>query len=110
MALTRSRASLLQVRTLYPAIRPLCEELIALDPEHRSKLFWAHWSSVSGDRGVDHKFIEDLLPQNLSVELLAAELIAHVYEVNRDSVEMLMNKIDISERATDIRVPIVPKN
>ena len=90
----RPRASLVQVRTLYNAILPLCRELVPLNAERRARRFWAFWREASGDKGVNSEFVEQLLTQATSERTLVSELIAEVHGFDADSVRVLVGKIE----------------
>lgn len=90
----RPRAAMQQVRALYAVVSPLCEELIPLSVERRSRRFWARWREVAGDRGVRREFVEDLLQSAHDVRTLACELIAEVQTVDVKSVYALVDRID----------------
>lgn len=90
----RPRASLVQVRSLYNAILPLCRELVPLNAERRARRFWAYWREVSGDKGVNSEFVEKLLTEANSENTLVSELIAEVHGFDADSVRVLVGKIE----------------
>jgi hypothetical protein len=95
----RPRAAMQQVRTLYAVVSPLCEELIPLSVERRSRRFWARWREVAGDRGVRREFVEDLLQSAHDVRTLACELIAEVQTVDVKSVYALVDRIESGDKA-----------
>ena len=90
----RPRASIIVVRALHQAIAPLCRELVPLEPERRVRRFWSLWREVSGDRGIRREAAEQLLRRATDVRQLAADLIAEVQGVDRDSVLQLLERLD----------------
>lgn len=90
----KPRASLVQVKSLYNAILPLCKELVPLNPERQARRFWAYWREVSGDKGVNSAFVEQLLLDAKSEHTLVSELIAEVHGFDGDSVRVLVEKIE----------------
>lgn len=92
----RPRAAMQQVRALHTVVLPLCEELIPLSVERRSRRFWARWREVAGDRGVRREFVEDLLQSANDVRTLVCELIAEVQTVDLKSVYALVERIESS--------------
>lgn len=104
----RPRAAMQQVRALHQIVLPLCEELIPLSVERRSRRFWARWREVAGDRGVRRDFVEDLLQTASDVRTLVCELIAEVQTVDLRSVYALVDRID-AERNTSEKVASAPK-
>jgi len=91
----RPRAAMQQVKALHTVVMPLCEELIPLSVERRSRRFWARWREVAGDRGVRRDFIEDLLQSANDVRTMVCELIAEVQTVDVKSVYTLVQKIEM---------------
>lgn len=90
----RPRAALVQVKSLYNAIAPLCRELVPLSPERRARRFWARWREVSGDKGVSADFVEQLLQTVEDEHSLVSELIAEVHGFDLDSVRALVAKLE----------------
>jgi hypothetical protein len=90
----RPRASLIVVRALHQAIAPLCRELVPLEPERRVRRFWSLWREVSGERGIRREAAEQLLRRATDVRELAADLIAEVQGVDRDSVLRILERLD----------------
>jgi hypothetical protein len=92
----RPRAAMQQVKALHAVVLPLCEELIPLSVERRSRRFWARWREVAGERGVRRDFIEDLLQSANDVRTMVCELIAEVQTVDVKSVYALVQRIETS--------------
>lgn len=107
----RPRAAMQQVRALHTVVQPLCEELIPLSVERRSRRFWARWREVAGDRGVRREFVEDLLQSANDVRTLVCELIAEVQTVDLKSVYALVERIEsaaASEKLASTPKAVVP--
>jgi hypothetical protein len=99
----RPRAAMQQVKALHAVVLPLCEELIPLSVERRSRRFWARWRELAGDRGVRRGFIEDLLQSANDVRTLVCELIAEVQTVDVKSVYTLVQKIEAAGDKPSVR-------
>lgn len=109
-SLDRPRAAMQPVKALYAIVLPLCEELIPLGVERRSRRFWARWREVAGDRGVRRDFIDALLVNANDLRTMVCELIAEVQTVDLNSVHALVQKIEADEAPSPPRPARPPKS
>ncbi len=91
---SKPRASMAQVRGLYPLLLPFVRELVPLRYERRSRRFWARWREVAGDRGVRREVVEELLKSAQDERSLVCELIAEVQSVEPKTVYPLVAKLE----------------